>query len=75
VGLIPLVLGAVAIASGYVVLGLIAAALGIVALIVVSLIASALNSIIVGALYLYASEGTVPQQFDDQLFRRAFASK
>lgn len=27
------------------------------------------------ALYLYAADGTVPQQFDDRLFRQAFGHK
>jgi hypothetical protein len=34
-----------------------------------------MNSIIIGALYLYAAEGTVPEQFDDDLFKQAFAHK
>ncbi len=41
----------------------------------VSLVLSVVNSIIIGALYLYAAEGTVPQQLDDDLFKRAFEHK
>jgi hypothetical protein len=41
----------------------------------VSLCSSALKTIIVGALYIYAAEGTVPEQFDAEMFRQAFASK
>jgi hypothetical protein len=74
-GLLPLMLGIVALAAGQVVLGGIAIVLGIVVLLGVSLVSSALQSIIVGALYLYAAEGTVPQQFDDEQFRHAFARK
>lgn len=73
--IIPLVLGALAIGGGLVPLGIVAIVIGVVALLVVSLISSALNSIIIGALYLYAAEGTVPQQFDDDTFRHAFAQK
>jgi hypothetical protein len=75
IAIIPLFLGAVAIGSGLIPLGIVAIVIGVVALLIVSLISSALNSIIIGALYLYASEGTVPQQFDDNFFRHAFAQK
>ncbi len=75
VAFIPLVLGVLAIAAGQVALGGVAVALGVVALLLISLVSSALNAIIIAALYLFAAEGTVPQQFNDQLFRRAFATK
>ena len=75
VAFIPLVLGAIAIGSGFVWLGILAIIVGAVSLLVVSLISSALNAIIIGALYLYASDGTVPQQFDNDLFRHAFSQK
>ena len=72
---VPIVLGIGAIVSNLVVVGIIGIAVGIVALLLISLLSSALNTIIIGALYLYASEGTVPQQFNDQLFEKAFANK
>ncbi len=72
---VPIFLGAFAIASGQAVLGGIAIAIGVVAILLVSLISSAMNAIIVAALYLYAADGTVPQQFDDRLFRQAFGHK
>ena len=75
IGVIPIIAGIAAIAAGQAVLGGIILAIGIVALLLISLISSALNSIIVGALYLYAAEGSVPQQFDDRLFRQAFQHK
>lgn len=75
VALIPLVSGVVAIATGAVWLGIIGVVVGIVALLLVSLIGSALNTIIIGALYLYAAEGTAPRQFDDDLLRHAFSQK
>ena len=75
VAFIPLVSGVVAIAMGAVWLGIIGVVVGIVALLLVSLIGSALNTIIIGALYLYAAEGTAPRQFDDDLLRHAFSQK
>lgn len=74
-GLVPLVAGGVLIATEHVVLGIVLVLVGIVTLLVVSLVSSALHSIIVGALYIYAAEGSVPQQFDNRLFRQAFAHK
>lgn len=75
VAFIPIVLGVIAIGSGLLVVGIAVIVVGVIALLVVSLISSALNAIIIGALYLYASDGTVPQQFDSDLFRYAFAQK
>jgi hypothetical protein len=75
IAMIPLILGAIAIAAGHVLLGILAIVFGVVALLAISLVSSALNSIIIGALYLYASDGTVPQQFDDGVFRNAFQHK
>jgi len=72
---IPIVLGGVAMASEQFVLGGIAIAMGVILLLLISLISSALNAIIIAALYLYAAEKTVPKQFSDDLFRQAFASK
>jgi hypothetical protein len=74
-GFIPLVLGGFAIAAGMWPLGLVGFAAAAVIFLLVALISSALNTIIIGALYLYAAEGTVPTQFDSDLFRHAFAHK
>jgi hypothetical protein len=74
-GIIPMVLGGMALASGLAPVGGVLIVVGIVVMLLVSLISSALSSIIIGALYLYAAEGTVPQQFDSDLFQRAFAAK
>ena len=68
--MIPIVLGIGLSTNGWMVAGVISIAAGVLALITVSLISSALNSILLGALYLYASVGEVPQQFD----RRGLAS-
>ena len=75
IAILPIVLGGIICASGLVPVGAALIAVGIALLLAVALISTALNSIIIGALYLYAAEGTVPQQFDDDLFRHAFARK
>jgi hypothetical protein len=75
VGIVPIILGVVAIAAGTVVVGGALLACGIAGLLLVSLVASALDSILLAALYLYAAEGKVPQYFDGSLLREAFAKK
>ncbi len=72
---VPLVLGFAALGTQYVPLGITGIAVGVIMLLVISLVSSTLNTIIVGALYLYAAEGTVPSQFDERLFRQAFVHK
>ena len=62
-------------ASGNVVLAGVGIGLGVVWIMGVSLVSSAVQSILLTALYLYASEGTVPPQFDAALLRGAFGSK
>lgn len=47
----------------------------VVLLILVSLVSSALNGIVLGALYLYAADDRVPPQFDAGLFRDAFVQR
>ena len=74
-GMIPLVAGMVLFGMGSAILATIMLVVGVIALTLVCLISSALHSIIIGALYLYAAEGEIPQQFDDELFVRAFAEK
>jgi hypothetical protein len=44
-------------------------------LLAISLISSALNSIILAALYIYAVEGRTADNFDPTLIEHAFASK
>jgi hypothetical protein len=44
-------------------------------MIVISLVSSALNAIVLGAIYLYAADGTVPDQFDKSLLQHAFVRK
>jgi hypothetical protein len=74
-GLVPLFVGILAVNAGHSALGALAILIGLVIVLLVSLVSSTLSSIIVGALYLYAAEGTAPRQFDDRLFRNAFAHK
>jgi Family of unknown function (DUF6159) len=72
VSIIPAVLG---VMSGSTAAAIAGVAVTAVLLIVVSLVSAALHTIIVAALYLYAAEGKVPQQFDEQLLRSAYAPK
>jgi hypothetical protein len=72
VALVPLALGA-AVAG---LPGLIGGALVTVVLwTLISLASAALNTIVLAAAYLYAAEGSVPQQFDAELLRDAFVKK
>ncbi|MCA9052352.1 MAG: hypothetical protein KDA75_00880 [Planctomycetaceae bacterium] len=50
-------------------------ALAILGMILLSLISSALDAIVLTALYLYAADDTPPGAFDGRLLRQAFASK
>jgi len=66
------VLGILLASKVTIVVGVVAALVGGI---LVCLISSALNAIILGALYLYASDGAVPAHFDNQFLQYAFASK
>jgi hypothetical protein len=72
VSLVPAGLGLVIGTTASVIAGV---AITAVLLIAVSLVSAALHTIIVAALYLYAAEGKVPQQFDENLLREAYAPK
>ena len=74
-GLLPIFGGIALAGSGSTAIGGILIGLGILILITVSLISSALNSIILAALYIYAAEDEMPQGFDTGLVRGAFATK
>lgn len=75
VGIIPIIAGAMAIGAGHVVIGGMLLGLGVVLLLIIALISSALDSILLAALYLYAAEGSVPQYFNDSLLGDAFATR
>lgn len=53
----------------------VAIAVGVLWIIAVSLISSALQSILLTALYLYASQGKAPSQFDSALLQGAFGKR
>lgn len=50
-------------------------ATGVTLIALLSMISATLNAIIRGAVYVYAEDGVVPQQFDDALVRRALSSR
>jgi hypothetical protein len=66
-GLGFLVGGVAAIASGI--------AVSAILIIGVSIVSAALHTILLGALYVYAAEGRVPQAFDGGVLRSAFGSR
>jgi hypothetical protein len=72
---IPLVAGALAASAGHALLGGLGITVGVVLLLSVSLVSSALQAILLAALYLYAAEGQVPGPFSEETFRNAFGTK
>ena len=75
VGALPVIGGIALLGAGHTVPGGILIALGIILVLLASLITSALESIILAALYIYAAEGQQPQGFDSELVRTAFAPR
>jgi hypothetical protein len=69
------VLGAMALAGGQLILGWLAMAALVVLVILMSLVSSTLSTILLAAVYLYASEGKVPGEFDAELIQGAFQAK
>lgn len=67
--------GVMMLAAGTGALGGVLLCCGVLSLILVSLISSALDSILLAALYLYATEGTVPQHFDNSLLQNSFTTR
>jgi hypothetical protein len=74
-GILPIVGGIALAGSGSTAIGGVLIGLGVLILITVALISSALNSIILAALYIYAAEDKMPEGFDSNLVRGAFANK
>ena len=70
--LLPLVLGGFLFQQGQIALGGVCIGVGVLGLLLVNLINSALEAILLGALYLYAADGEIPDQFDKSTFRTAF---
>lgn len=77
--MLPIVLimigGGAMIASGNAALGGALIAIGIILILLVSLISSAVQSILIATIYLYAAEDEVPDQFDRSLIEHAFVTK
>lgn len=72
VGAIPAVFGVFLLAGGATVLGWILIGIGILLMILGILCTSALDSILLAALYIYAEEGVVPDAYDNSTFSHAF---
>ena len=70
--LVPAILG---ILSGQPALLAIGITITVLMWIIISLVSSALSAILLGAIYLYASEGRAPKQFDESLLSHAFERK
>lgn len=62
-------LGANPILGGVLIVG------GIAVILITSLVSSAVSTILLGALYIYASEGQPPQYYDNNLFQNAFSHR
>lgn len=77
--MIPLILlivaGGFLIASGSIVMGGALIAIGFMLILLVSLVSSAIHSILIAVLYMFAAEEEIPQQFDRSLIAHAFAHK
>jgi hypothetical protein len=73
IGVVPFVGGIFAMATGNVILGAILLTAGLLWLMVVALVSSALDTILLAALYLYAAEGTVPRGFNESVLGGAFS--
>jgi Family of unknown function (DUF6159) len=67
--------GILALASGAVPAGIALIVVGVIGLLIHSAIASALNTILLAALYQYAAEDRVPDEFDRATFAGAFQPK
>jgi hypothetical protein len=79
VALIPLALvvalGVYFLSVGLVILGVFALAVAVAIFVLISLVSSTLSTILLAAVYVYATEGTVPGQFDANLIQGAFQKK
>ena len=79
VALVPLAvlagLGFAGLSGGHTALGILAIALAVVVFIITCLVSSALNTILLAAVYTYAVDGTVPGGFEPRLIENAFQRK
>ena len=69
------IVGVLALANGAAPIGIALLIVGVIALLLHSAISSALNTILLAALYQYASEDRVPDAFDRSTFEGAFQPK
>ena len=69
------VVAAVMLGGGMTIPGIVMLVIAIIALLLHSAIGSALNTILLAALYQYAAEDRVPEEFDRHTFEGAFAPK
>jgi hypothetical protein len=72
-GVLLLLPGGYLLANGNPELGGVLLAGAIILLLLASLVSSAVNSILLAAIYLYATEGEVPDYFDRDLIEHSFA--
>lgn len=75
VGLLAVIPIGLGLASGEPALMVVGIGIGVVWVMLVSLISTALNGIAVAAVYLYAAEDTTPEGFDGNLLRNAFVQR
>ena len=73
-GFLPVV-GGIMLLGTSVLAGVLLIGLGVIWILLVSLVSSALQTIVLAALYIYAAEGTMPAQFDSNAIQHAFAKK
>ena len=73
-GLLPIA-GGVFMLQASPVAGGVLIGVGVLWILLVSLISSALNSILLAALYIYAAEGKMPEHFDSNMIQGAFGAK
>ncbi|MEE3372126.1 MAG: DUF6159 family protein [Planctomycetota bacterium] len=69
---VPVILGVICLAMELTVVGIALLLAGLAIIMIVVLISSALDSIILAALYLYAAEGRIPDQFQGDAIQTAF---
>ncbi len=74
-GLLAIVPIGLGVSSGEPALMALGIGLGVLWILLISLISTALNAIVIGAIYLYATDGEVPEQFDRDLLQSAFVAR
>ncbi len=74
-GIILIFPGIFVIASGNTLFGVVLIVGGVILLLLASLISSAVNAILLTAIYLYATEGNIPEYFDRNMIAHSFARR